>query len=69
MGHPERVMPGCVTAFELCAADGTVLAHVKQNHQTRYRLKLVTPVVTTAIKLAILAHGPALPGIFEIRCY
>ena len=69
MGHPERVMPCCVTAFELLAVDGTVLAHVEQNHQTRYSLQLAAPVETTAITLAILAHGPALPGIFEVRCY
>jgi len=68
MGHPERLMPGCVTEFEVCAGTG-VLAHETENHQTRWRLRLENPVVTNDLSIAILAHGPALPAIFEVRCY
>jgi len=69
MGHPERVMPGCVTAFEIRCAKGNVLARVDDNHQTRCVLKLLAPVETLAITVAILGHGPALPAIFQIGCY
>jgi hypothetical protein len=69
MGHPERVMPGCARAFEIRTADGTVLTHVENNHQTRYTLNFYAPVKTTAIILEIIARGPALPAIFEVRCY
>src|SRR6187402_140960 len=69
MGHPERVMPGCTTSFEVCAADGTLLARVEENHQTRFTLKLNQPIETSSITLTLLAHGPALPGIFEVRYY
>jgi hypothetical protein len=69
MGHPERVMPGCVTEFEVCAAGVGVLAHEMENHQTRWRLRLENPVVTNDLSIAVLAHGPALPAIFEVRCY
>jgi len=69
MGHPERVMPACVTEFEVCAAGTGVLAHVTENHQTRWSLRLEKPVVTKELSIAVLAHGPALPAIFEVRCY
>jgi FAD dependent oxidoreductase len=69
MGHPERVMPGCVTAFEIRCAKGDLLARVDDNHQTRCVLKLPAPVETSAITIAILRHGLALPAIFGIGCY
>jgi hypothetical protein len=69
MGHPERVMPGCVTAFEVRNDTGSLLARVDNNHQTRYILNLASPIETQAITVVILAHGPALPAIFQIGCY
>jgi hypothetical protein len=69
MGHPEHVMPGCVRAFEVRDANGNVLAHVNENHQTRYTLNLPSPIQTQAISVFILSHGPALPAIFQINCY
>ena len=69
MGHPEHVMPGCATAFEVRDASGNVLASVTENHQTRFCLPLANAIETTAISVAILAHGPALPAIFDVRCY
>jgi len=68
MGHPERVMPACVTAFEVRASD-KVLAHVEENHQTRYTLNLAEPITTGELTLSILGHGDAIPAIFEVRCY
>ena len=69
MGHPERVMPGCVTSFEVRDADGNLLARVDHNHQTRCVLNLASPVETRAITVGILGHGSALPAIFQIGCY
>jgi hypothetical protein len=69
MGHPERVMPGCVTSFELRTAEGEKLAAVSGNHQTHWRLTLPNPITTTGIELAILGFGPAAPAVFEVRCY
>lgn len=69
MGHPERVMPGCATSLELRTAEGRSIASVTENHQTRWRVKLDTPVTTTAIELRIRDHGPAPSAIFEVRCY
>lgn len=69
MGHPERVMPGCVTDFEIVTAEGDRLTQVQGNHQTRYCLKLNVPVETLGITIGILARGPALPGVFQIACY
>jgi hypothetical protein len=69
MGHPERVMPGCVTGFEVKTAEGATLARVEEHHQTHWRLNLSDPVRTTGIELAILSHGSAPPAVYEVRCY
>ena len=68
MGHPEHVMPACVTAFDVYAGE-TLLAHVDENHQTRWMLTLDTPVTTDRMSIVVRAHGPAMPAIFEVRCY
>ncbi|SNS46112.1 FAD dependent oxidoreductase [Granulicella rosea] len=68
MTHPERIMPGCVTSFALMA-DDVCVAHVQENHQTRWTLKLKEPVETTSLTLQILGRGPALPAIFAVRCF
>jgi hypothetical protein len=69
MGHPERVMPACVTEFEICAAGKGVLAHIAENHQTRWALRMENPVVTKELSIVILPDEPALPAIFEVRFY
>lgn len=69
MGHPERVMPACVTEFEVWSGTSSRVAHVTDNHQTRWALRLAEPVVTRELSIVVLAHGPALPAIFEVRCY
>jgi hypothetical protein len=69
MGHPERVMPACVTKFEVCAGAAGSVAHVVDNHQTRWKLLLDAPLETKELSVAVLEHGPALPAIFEVRCY
>ncbi|WP_035355619.1 FAD-dependent oxidoreductase [Edaphobacter aggregans] len=69
MGHPERVMPACVTEFEVCAGSNGLLAKVTENHQTRWSLKLAKAVETDELSIVVLGHGPTLPAIFEVRCY
>ena len=69
MTHPERVMPGCITAFRIVTDKGDSLAEVTEHHQTQWRTRLSQPVVTTGFTIHVLARGPAAPAIFEIRCY
>jgi hypothetical protein len=69
MGHPERIMPGCVTAFEIRTREGEILAHVEDNHQTRFQLQLESPLDMCGISIAVLSVGPGFPAIFEVRCY
>lgn len=69
MGHPERVMPGCVTAFDVYAANGRILSHVEENHQTIWRLQLQEEIETDEISIVVRAHGPQPPAIFAVRCY
>lgn len=67
--HPERVMPACVTAFDVIATGGQVLAQMMENHQTRWKVTLPEPVRTDELQIRVRRHGPALPAIFEVRCY
>jgi hypothetical protein len=69
MGHPERIMPACVTAFRLLSDDGTVLADVKENHQTQWRLLLPEPVTTAKLTLHVVGTGRQQPALFCFRCY
>jgi hypothetical protein len=69
MGHPERVMPGCVTSFEVRGEGGELLGEVKENHQTRVRVRFSQAVVTRELSVVLLSHGCALPAIYEVRCY
>jgi hypothetical protein len=69
MTHPERVMPGCIRSYKITTEEGQVLSEIRDNHQTRQRLSLDQPVVTTGIFITILEHGPFPPAIFDVRCY
>jgi hypothetical protein len=69
MGHPERVMPGCVRKFEVRTVEGVALAFVGEHHQTRWHLSLPNAVITCGIELVIHERGLAPPAIFEVRCY
>jgi hypothetical protein len=66
--HPEHVMPGCITAFRVRTDEGRTLAEVNENHQTRWHITLDEPILTQGITIEVLAHGPAVPAIFEIFC-
>ncbi|WP_200821456.1 FAD-dependent oxidoreductase [Bryocella elongata] len=68
LGHPERIMPGCIRSLRITTAEGDVLAHIMENHQTRFSLKLPTPIETKAITIEVLARGEAPPAIFEVSC-
>lgn len=68
-GHPERVMPACIRAFDVCGDGGRIIAQVQENHQTRWTLSLEEPMMTTSISVVAREWGSALPAIFEVRCY
>jgi hypothetical protein len=69
MGHPERVMPSCVRTFEIRSKSDMLVAYVAENHQTRWKLELIEPLVTDELVLRILRFGSAVPAIFDIRCF
>jgi hypothetical protein len=69
LSHPERVMPGCITAFRVTTAEGKLLAEVQENHQTHWKLGLLQPIETKGIRIEILAHGEAPPAIFNVSCW
>lgn len=69
LSHPERVMPGCITAFTIKSDDGTVIAQMSDNHQTRWNLQFEAPIHTTSLTIEVLEHGDAPPAIFNVSCW
>ena len=70
MGHPESEMPFCVRRFRLLDGDGNVLAERTDNHQSRNRIVLKTPIRTDRIVLETEHPGPGVPAaLFSIGVY
>lgn len=68
LSHPERIMPGCITAFSITDDAGRKLTHVTENHQTLYRLRFEEPWSTRSLKIDLLGHGEAPPALFRVSC-
>ncbi|MBD3629311.1 MAG: hypothetical protein HUJ21_14415 [Cyclobacterium sp.] len=70
MGHPESEIPFCVKHFKVLDDRGNCLTEVRDNHQTRYRLKLVKPLSTQSIKIILQHPAASVPAaLFGILCY
>lgn len=67
--HPERIMPACIRAYSVVTDEGKTIFNVSNNHQTRQKLHLDTPIMTSGIRINILEWGSSLPAIYEVRCY
>jgi hypothetical protein len=69
MGHPERDMPFCVKHYRIRDDQGALLHESRDNHQTRNRVRLVSPVRTKSLVIEIAATHGAPAALFEVRCY
>lgn len=70
MGHPETIMPFCVTAYRLRDGQGRIIAEASHNHQSLIQITLSEPVTTPSLQLEILSvHGNAPAAVFALRCY
>ena len=70
MGHPERAMPFCVRHYRLRDGQGTLLAEVTDNHQTRNTISFEQPIATHQIAIECMAsHGSVPAAIFAVHCY
>jgi hypothetical protein len=72
LGHPERVMPYCVT--EVVVAEGSgdkrVLASISENHHSRRVIRLEAPVTTDSLEIRLTSPDDRLPAsLLEVRCY
>ena len=68
-GHPERAMPFCVKSYVLRGGDGSVLAEVTDNHQTRNAITLSRPITTQRLTLECRATHGAPAAVFRVACY
>ena len=68
-GHPERAMPFCVKSYVLRSGDGSVLAEVTDNHQTRNVITLSRPISTQRLTLTCRATHGAPAAVFRVACY
>ena len=70
MGHPERVMPFCITHYRIRDGRGAIVAECNDNHQTRNCIALSSPITTDALTVEALRVASSAPAsILEIRCY
>jgi hypothetical protein len=69
MEHPERVMPFCVKHYRVRNGEGTVLCECVDNHQSRNRVVLPSPVRTAVLHIEIVKTHGAPAALFEVRCY
>ncbi len=69
-GHPERVMPFCVSDYKILNGGGTLLKGVEGNHQTINRFKLDGPIQTDHVQLLLqrkYSHVPC--SLFEVQVF
>lgn len=57
MGHPESLMPYCVTHYRICNDRGEMVYEMNNNHQTINKIKFKEPLLTK--KLVIEAFHPS----------
>ncbi len=70
MGHPERVTPFCVKHYWIRDGVGNLLAECTDNHQTRNRIRLASPIITDQLSICCLSSYGLIPAaLFEVRCY
>jgi hypothetical protein len=65
-GHPEDIIPFCVSDYQLLNKDGTVIYSKKGNYQTINKISFDSPMITDELHLQITQPGLAPAAIFEI---
>ncbi|GAB5561378.1 MAG: hypothetical protein SynsKO_30250 [Synoicihabitans sp.] len=69
MGHPERVIPFCVSDLDIIDAAGAVLHRIRDNHQTLADIRFPDPVSTAGLKIRVLKTHGAPAALFRIQCF
>lgn len=70
MGHPENVMPFCVTNFSVEDENGSIIWNVQDNHQTIRRFKAVDKISTQKLTFRFEHPSEKVPAaVFAIRCF
>jgi len=70
MGHPERILPFCIPAFEVKDAAGKLLHRCEENHHSRCTVLLSEPAVTGSLAFTFQRPSALIPAaLFEVRCY
>jgi hypothetical protein len=70
MGHPENVMPFCVTNFSVEDEYGNILWIVQDNHQTIRRFKAAEKISSQQLTFRFEHPSEKVPAaVFAIRCF
>jgi hypothetical protein len=70
MGHPESVMPFCVSNYVVKDDKGNVVFEKKDNHQTLNSIKFDQSLTTNKITIEVAHPSDEVPAaIFSVRCY
>jgi hypothetical protein len=70
MGHPENVMPFCVTNFSVEDENGNMIWNVQDNHQTIRRFKATEKISSQQLTFRFEHPSDQVPAaVFAIRCF
>jgi len=70
MGHPEDIMPFCVSNYSIKDAQGKLLYQKKGNYQTLNSIRFDQPVSTSSLVIEVEHPSDDVPAaIFSVRCY
>ncbi|MBB3208837.1 hypothetical protein FHS27_004670 [Rhodopirellula rubra] len=69
MGHPENVMPSCISTIRIRDEQGNVIAQRLDNHQTRCVFD-INPIQTSRLQIEIECASETYPAsIFRVRVF
>lgn len=70
MGHPESIIPYCISSYKIINEDGNIVYEENDNHQTIRKIQLPEAITSSRITIEITPLSKAaLPSIFEIGIY
>ena len=52
-GHHDRVMPFCVRDIVVKDSNGTIIAHVRDNHSSKVQFSLDKPIVCNSLNIEL----------------
>jgi hypothetical protein len=69
MGHPERVMPFVVPAVKIFDEENNLIAEMRDNHNTQWKIGLQKTITTRVLKIECERSLSGNVSVMAVRCY